>query len=71
MANLASVDRACAWSCFSAFLFAVAIVIHFLPLSTDRFKPVGRAPQVCESGEITLPYTPVMLSDGVTAYEMT
>jgi light-harvesting complex 1 alpha chain len=45
------------------FLFGLAIVIHFILLSTDRFNwlegPRRAAPT--KTGEITLPYTPPVM----------
>jgi len=39
------------------FLFGLAIVIHFILLSTDRFNWLD-GPRKTQTGEITLPYTP-------------
>jgi light-harvesting complex 1 alpha chain len=39
------------------FLFGLAIVIHFILLSTDRFNWLD-GPRKTKMGEITLPYTP-------------
>ena len=42
------------------FLFGLAIVIHFILLSTDRFNWLD-GPRKTKTGEITLPYTPPSL----------
>ncbi|MFN5716961.1 MAG: light-harvesting antenna LH1, alpha subunit, partial [Bradyrhizobium sp.] len=39
------------------FLFGLAIVIHFILLSTDRFNWLD-GPRKAKTSEITLPYTP-------------
>jgi light-harvesting complex 1 alpha chain len=39
------------------FLFGLAIVIHFILLSTDRFNWL-EGPRKAKAAEITLPYTP-------------
>jgi light-harvesting complex 1 alpha chain len=39
------------------FLFGLAIVIHFILLSTDRFNWLD-GPRKAKAAEITLPYTP-------------
>ncbi|MGA7804714.1 light-harvesting antenna LH1, alpha subunit [Bradyrhizobium sp.] len=42
-----------------AFLFGLAIVIHFILLSTDRFNWLdGPRKGPTKTGEISLPYTP-------------
>ena len=42
------------------FLFGLAIVIHFILLSTDRFNWLD-GPHKVKTGEITLPYTPPVM----------
>ena len=44
------------------FLFGLAIVIHFLLLSTDRFNWLdGPRKGPAKTGEIVLPYTPPVM----------
>jgi light-harvesting complex 1 alpha chain len=40
------------------FLFGLAIVIHFILLSTDRFNWLDGPRKPTKTGEIHLPYTP-------------
>jgi light-harvesting complex 1 alpha chain len=42
------------------FLFGLAIVIHFILLSTDRFNWLD-GPRKTKTGEITLPYSPPIM----------
>jgi light-harvesting complex 1 alpha chain len=44
------------------FLFGLAIVIHFILLSTDRFNWLeGPHKAPVKTGEISLPYTPTVM----------
>ena len=44
------------------FLFGLAIVIHFILLSTDRFNWLDGPPKgPAKTGEIVLPYTPPVM----------
>jgi light-harvesting complex 1 alpha chain len=43
------------------FLFGLAIVIHFILLSTDRFNWLDGPRKAAKTSEMSLPYTPPVI----------